>query len=59
LLIRQLLKLVEKIGKFFLLLKVRIPNCFSRAEKNGVKWLVLKVWRFSFLIGMRSKDDVR
>ncbi len=60
LLLRYLLRLIEKILKFFRLVKKKMLATISRAAKNDTDWIVIRFGKFSILLGKKnnaSKSD--
>lgn len=59
-LLRYLLRLIEKILKFFRLVKQKMLATTSRATKNDTDWIVIRFGKFSILLGKKndaSKPD--
>lgn len=54
LLLRCLLRLIEKILKFFRLVKQKMLAIISRAEKNDTDWIVIRFGKFSILLGKKQ-----
>lgn len=52
-----LMKLLEEIGKFLRRMRSKMPAIISRTRKNGTEWLVIKVGKFSILLG--RKDAIK
>jgi hypothetical protein len=51
------MKLLEEIGKFLRRMKSKMPAIISHTKKNGTDWLVIKIGKFSILLG--RKDAVK
>jgi hypothetical protein len=45
----------EKILRFSRIILSRMPATISRTQKENTNWLVLKVWKFSVLFGMKGE----
>ncbi len=54
LLLRYLLRLIEKILKFFRLVKQKMLATISRAAKNDTDWIVIRFGKFSILLGKKQ-----
>ncbi len=53
--VKHSLALREKILRFSRIILSRMPATISRTQKENTNWLVLKVWKFSVLFGMKGE----
>jgi hypothetical protein len=54
--LRYLLKLKEKTSKTFRRLHSTEMLSMTRTVKNGSNWIVIRFWKFSFLVGVKGED---
>ncbi len=48
------LKLKEKASENFRRLRSAEIVSMTQAQKNGSKWLIVRLWKFSFLVGVKE-----
>ncbi len=53
--VKHSLALGEKILRFSRIILSRMPATINRTQKGNTNWLVLKVWKFSVLFGMKGE----